>query len=357
MTALERRRDGAPDLVALPALAAEDAERGLRAEQEGLAAARLDGADDLLRVRDPSREQHRDDALLFDEKVVRSRRCHDGRGPEIRAAESVGDGLDRRPAPVGLLLEAAAHDLDERARHGRLELSYGNERFHEDREERRVGRAAVEGWAPREHRVEHGPERPHVGACVRRTLAHGLLGRQVGRCPQHGAGRRQVGSLQHARDPEVEHLHGAVVTDEDVPGLEVAVHDAARVGRTEPRAGAERDLHGLLDREGTAPEPLLEALAVQELEGDVRPGLTRARVEYADDVGVIDADRGLALEPFGEPFGVGRPEGLERDLGAVLGLGAIDDAHPAAAEDPLHAVAPHADEAESRVVEHPCPRA
>ena len=96
-------------------------------------------------------------------------------------------------------------------------------------------------------------EREDVGALVDR-LALRLLGRHVGDGPHdapltgsdsrgHGRlGRGVPGGPLELRQPEVEHLHAALVADHDVRGLDVAVDDADRMRRRQGVGDLHRDL-------------------------------------------------------------------------------------------------------------------
>jgi len=56
--------------------------------------------------------------------------------------------------------------------------------------------------------------------------ARGLLGRQVGGCPEYGPGLRQLRSVERAGDPEVGDLERPVGRDQQVLRLDVAVNEA-----------------------------------------------------------------------------------------------------------------------------------
>ena len=71
--------------------------------------------------------------------------------------------------------------------------------------------------------------------------------------------------------------------EEDVGGLEVAVHDAAGVERLQGGKGLERHLHRILQGQGSAPQPLGERPPLEQLHGDEEAALVLAHlVELAD---------------------------------------------------------------------------
>ena len=72
-------------------------------------------------------------------------------------------------------------------------------------------------------------------------------------------GRRRliVIGLRKLGNPEVENLDAAVACEEQVLGLEVAVHDAARVGRRQRTGNGDANLDHLPWRQGA----LIQALA------------------------------------------------------------------------------------------------
>ena len=103
---------------------------------------------------------------------------------------------------------------------------------------------------------EHDRERVEVGAAVERR-AGGLLGRRVARGADDRAGRLGPARLgERAGETEVGDAHDAVLVEEQVRGLDVAVHEPARVRvleragdlapdvrrlrRAQPRAGVEQ---------------------------------------------------------------------------------------------------------------------
>ena len=95
-----------------------------------------------------------------------------------------------------------------------------------------VGRGrTIERRRTGEHVVEHDPEGVDVGATVQ-GIARRLLGTHVLRCSDYhafaGEGRAALlllRSLRRFRDPEVRHQDVAAPVEQDVVGLDVAMHD------------------------------------------------------------------------------------------------------------------------------------
>ena len=73
-----------------------------------------------------------------------------------------------------------------------------------------------------------------------------------------------------ARETEVQHFQPAIGRQEQVLGLEIAVHDAAAVRRRQAIGGRERHGEGVAPREGPAGEPGAQGLAMKELGDGVR---------------------------------------------------------------------------------------
>ncbi len=166
---------------------------------------------------------------------------------------------------------------------------------------------ALERDLPGQHLVEDDPE----GIEVRLPgdgLPERLLGRDVVGRPQHPAIRGEALLLERAGDPEVSDLGRALLVDQDVLRLDVAVDDVAGV------CGAQgpRDFDRVGDRLGhrqpsLAADPLLERLALHVLEHDVRTALVLAGVDHPDDVGVRElGDRPRLAAKSLELIGVAR---------------------------------------------------
>ena len=168
-------------------------------------------------------------------------------------------------------------------------------------------------------------------------LAAGLLGRhEVGRADDEAAGGHVgVGEPRHA---EVEDLQAAVVLDEDVPGLDVAVEDAVHVRDGEALAHLAHHVEARLERERLgALQVVVERVALEQLHHHVEPPLVLSHVVHGDEVAVLQlpGDLGLAVEALARlavALEVGHHD-LERDV-AVVGVveGAVDDAHRALAD-------------------------
>ena len=247
------------------------------------------------------------------------------------------EGARARPPVFGPLGRALEERAQERLRH----RVRGRERqrllhvLHEDGD-RRVRR---EGHAPGEHLVGHDAERVDVGrgADVRRR---GLLRGHVVRRPgDHAGGGEAARGLEHLRDPEVGEVDAAVLVEEHVLRLHVAVDDALAVRVVEGVRHPAQDL----DRPGQGDAPRLEQLRERAArhEPHRHPGDALRAVDVVgvdgDDVRVLEPrdGLGLALEALGETGVVQElpRQDLERHV-AVEGRleGPVDRGHAAPAE-------------------------
>jgi hypothetical protein len=192
---------------------------------------------------------------------------------------------------------------------------------------------ALVGLLAGEHLVEHDAERVDVAAGVGRTAGDELGGEVRDGAEERGT-RGGVGG-RGTREPEVPELDPTVVGEQDVLGLEVAVHDAGAVrGRQAGEHGTE-DVRRLFRGE--------RAVLVQEvpqrdardvLHHDVDAVVLGALVVHAHQVRVRQAGGGTGLldEAFPEGLVVGqvpvhdldRDAALESDVG-----GEVHGRHPA----------------------------
>ena len=146
-----------------------------------------------------------------------------------------------------------------------------------------------------------------------------------------------VGPPHNLGDAEVGDLHPALFVQQDVLGLDVAVHDALLVRELQRLANLRHDGQRLLRRDLPRLEQLAQAHAVHELHQQVVEAVGLAEVVHGDDVGVVQPGQrlGFALEALGEAgFGdLLRRQDLQGDDPVELGLaGLVNDAHAAAAE-------------------------
>ena len=255
--------------------------------------------------------------------------------------------MGRVEAVPGSLLQTAAHEArdarrDSPARPGHLGRVLLQDRVH------RLDRAvASERAHAREHLVKQRPEREDVRAVIHR-LAPDLLGRHEAHRPQHHArfrGPRALVSFADERrrarqlgEAEVEDLDPAVVRDEDVVGLEVAVDDPLVVSGGKAAGDLQRVVEGLADRKRSALEADLQGVAFEQLRDDVGGAVVRADIVDGEDVRVVQGagGAGLLLEAA-ELLGIGDllGENLDRDLALQAGVtGAVDLTHRPRGEQP-----------------------
>ena len=275
------------------------------------------------------------------------------RGDGLLAARQ--DLIERRGERGGGLvaigvvaLEAAHHDaIDVRRDDGehreprRRGGEHGGER----------GRGAVgvvERLAAGDHLVHDDAERVDV-ARRRAQPADHLLGRHVIEGADHLAGVGQIGAVDLALvhdlgDAEVEHLDevvvGAVRLEVDVGRLEIAVDDAERVGLDQRAAHGARDREHALPRQRPAgAEPLVQALAAQQLHHDVERAVGRlAELVRGDRVRIAQpGQRGAFAAKPRDDAGIAGELGvqhLERELVAGLDVRRTIDRAETAGGDP-----------------------
>ena len=153
--------------------------------------------------------------------------------------------------------------------------------------------------------VEHQRQRVDVGLGAGGAPL-GLLGRHVGEGADDVAGRGQRRAVGEAGDAEVHQLRPrlAVLGDEHVLRLDVAVDDRARVGMVERLAEIGADLADLAVAEvAVAVEPG-QGLAVDQLGDEQGVAVLLAHLVEGDDPGMVEARRGLRLAQH--PVAAGR---------------------------------------------------
>jgi hypothetical protein len=212
--------------------------------------------------------------------------------------------------------------------------------LHHDRQRRLAG----EGRGAAQALDDQRRQREHVRARVERAIAACLLRRHVKGRPQGHPGAGKAVGVEAPGDAEVEQLdvRQRAPGQEEVGGLEVAVHHPALVGEGQRVQHPPRQLHGGEQPQTPAGEPLLQRLAVQPLHGQVR--LARgghAVLDVADDgrMAELRQQHRLLLEAIGRhrPLAVHHLERHHPTRRQVAG--AIDGGHAAASGGRLHAEA------------------
>jgi hypothetical protein len=223
------------------------------------------------------------------------------------------------------------------ARDARIDLAQPLRLAERDGEEDLLERLAVERLHQGERLVEHDAERVDVGAVVDGDpLGERLLGAQVVRRAGDVAGAREAARLLVLREAEVGEVRGALLVEEDVLRLDVAVDHAVLVDVRQRLGDLERRPERLLDRAAQrgrvgAPhrlralaaarlDPLVEVAARHPLHGEEAHPAVGARFEELHDVGVAQAARRgrLVLEAV-DAARRRRDRGVQ-DLPAISGM-------------------------------------
>jgi hypothetical protein len=156
--------------------------------------------------------------------------------------------------------------------------------------------------------------------------------------------RLVVGRGPRMREPEVRDLRLAVGVDEHVVGLEVAVHDADRVGRREPARRLGEHAHDLAERRLARREPAPQRGARDVLHRDPELVAVPTRVVHGHHVRMVELrHRPRLAHQTGARASVGVARGQQLDGDHAiehLVVGAIDHAHRAAPDLAVEAVAP-----------------
>jgi hypothetical protein len=189
-------------------------------------------------------------------------------------------------------------------------------------------------------------ERIEIGAAVEVRVGGGLFRRHVDRRADGdpGAGQPTIGGRgDRAGDPEIGEDRLAI-RQQDILGLDVAVHDVAPMGGAECAGRGSGDPDRVGDRQGTVPvEPVTKRFTRHEGHHEVELPFGLAGIVDREDVGVSES-RGyfdLAKEALGaEACRHLGSEHFHRDLAPVFEIvREVDRGHPAGPNLVLEAVA------------------
>ncbi len=229
-----------------------------------------------------------------------------------------------------------------------MEAARGDGGLLPDLPERLGDRRRAERRATREEGVEDRPQGVDVG---RRPgpprFAAGLLGGHVTWGPQDQARPRDPAvCVEHLGQAEVGDLRPAVMGQQDVRGLEVAVDDAQAVRVVDRPGQGLHQLGRLAGRQRGAVAAIVETAAIDVLELQVGPAVVIAQVMDLDDRRVLQARDRLGLgQKAGRGLGPGVGAGQDHLQGAdpvqVDLARLVNDAHTAAAQLPEDHVARH----------------
>src|SRR5207245_2326768 len=142
---------------------------------------------------------------------------------------------------------------------------------------------------------------------------------------------------QVLQKPKVAQLYRTVFVQENVARLDVAVHDLVFVEKAQPLGNLAEDCQGFVDRQGSALEPLLQVLAGNEFENQVRNTIRLAEIQRLDQMRMTQlADGGkLSFEAL-EARRIQRQEAVadlhRHELTGVLVARLVHGRHAAAAD-------------------------
>ena len=200
----------------------------------------------------------------------------------LEFGEVLGEFLRRGVALLRFLREALEDNAVERRREARI-LQPERARFLvDDFVDGLADRFAEEWTLAGDEFIEHHTETENIRAGIE-FAAEGLLGTHVMRCAYQKAGRgvrigrraRPVRRPKFLRQPEVQHLRLAALVEHDVAGLDIPMHEAARMRRVERVGHLRADADGLADFDPAPRQDAFERLAFDVFHCQERTALAR----------------------------------------------------------------------------------
>ena len=145
-----------------------------------------------------------------------------------------------------------------------------------------------------------------------------------------GLGQR-AGGVQQLGDAEIEQPHLALRIDQDVGGLEVAVHHQVGVGMADRAADLQEQAQAFVQRQLQAPAVFGDRLALDVGQHQVGLAvLAEAGIQQPGDVRMLQPrqDLALAVEALAQArVGVARVQQLQRHLPPVQPVGTLGQPH------------------------------
>ena len=215
----------------------------------------------------------------------------------VRELRNGGEPVRRHllERPQDRLLDRRRHAAPHRAqrRHGIAQVARQN----------RLGRGSRERRAPGEHLVRHAAKAIDVAAAVEPGRATRLLGAHVAGRPDRQPRLRQLVFARGGKRPRDAEIgdHRLIVGQQDVRGLDIAVHHAVAVGVVERFGHLARDPERLVQAQLLLTlQPLAQRLAGDERHDIIKEPAGLARVVQRQDVGVLQLGRepDLPQEPL-----------------------------------------------------------